>query len=219
MMYMSDDVKMAARFAGWRALSGEGLAKVAYTNTGASDGFLGLSPNMPMAIVIPYDAASGNLNCKRGAFMAGPTTVKVYPKILPAKSAAACCCGGMPPIIQEISGSGTALLNAGGTLLQKELGEGEKLIVDSDSVVAFSRGVGYDVRMVGSVVTACCAGEGCFNTELTGPGTIYLQSVSYDKLARQLVRETGGGGDGGGDGDGGGGGDGGAPPSEQTIER
>lgn len=210
MMYMSNDIKMTAQFSGFRMFSGEGLAKLKWTNEGGTDGFIGLSPNMPMAVVLPYDAASGPLNCKRGAFMAADTTVKIMPKLLPAASAAACCCGGLAPIIQEVSGTGTALLAAGGTLISKELAAGESLIIDTDSLVAFTNNMTYDVVMVGTFLTCCCGGEGCFNTTLTGPGTVYLQSMSYEKLLKTLV--TGGGGGGGGDGGGGG-----APPADEMV--
>lgn len=189
-----------------RVFTGEPLAKLKYTNTGSQTGFLGLMPHMPMAMVIPYDIGpTASLNCKRGAFMAGDESVQVRPKLLPARSALACCCGGMPPIIQHLTGSGTALLNAGGTVMMKQLGPNEKLMVDSHSVVAFTDGIGYDVRTVGTLVTACCGGEGCFLTELEGPGTVYVQTLSYEKLLNML----GGGGGGGKKGGGGGG----APPS------
>lgn len=191
MMYMSNDVQMQARFAGWRMFSGEGLAKLSFTNRGSQPGFVGLSPNMPMAIVIPFDVGQAGLNCKRGAYMSGDNSVRVFPKPLPAASCAACCCGGMPPLIQHLSGSGIALLNAGGTVVQKQLGPGERILVDSDSIVAFTDGVGYDVRQVGNFLTCCFGGEGCFNTELSGPGTVYLQSLSYEKLIRLLVRKQG----------------------------
>ena len=130
MMFMSDTVTMRAQWGGWRMFSGEGLAKVKYTNNGGEVAELGLSPNTPMALVLPYyPGEQGPVNCKRGAFMAGDTSVRVYPKILPAASAAACCCGGMPPIIQEISGTGTALLGAGGTLIHRILAPGETIMV------------------------------------------------------------------------------------------
>jgi len=214
MAYMSDGVTMKAQFAGMRLLSGEGLAKVKYTNQGSTDGYLGLSPNMPMAIVIPYDPlTNGPLNCKRGVFMAGDTTVRVMPKFLPAASGLACCCGGMAPVIQEVSGHGTALLAAGGTIVTKVLGPNESILVDTNSVVAFTQAIQYDVRQVGNFMTCCFGGEGCFNTTLTGPGTVYLQSMSYEKLIRTLVTGGGGGGDGG---DGGGGG---APVANDLMTR
>ena len=216
MMYMSDDVKMEARFGGWRMFSGEGLAKVNFKNHGSTPGVVGLTPNLPMSVVIPYETSQGPLNCKRGAFMAGDKNIRVHPKILPASSALACCCGGMPPIIQEIKsgpeGHGLALLNAGGTLVTKNLEPGESIIVDTNAVVAFTAGVGYDVRTVGNFMTCCFGGEGCFNTEMKGPGTVYLQTVSYEGLMKSLVKTTGGGG-----GEGGGGG--GAPPEAEEIER
>lgn len=189
MMYMSNRIKMKARFAGLRFFSGEGLAKNRYTNEGSEVGYLGLSPNMPMAVVVPLDMTQmHSVNAKRGSYMGGAESVRVRPKLLPARSCLACCCGGLPPVIQSITGTGTALINAGGTVLKKELQRGEKILVDTDSVVAFQDGVGYDVRTVGTCITCCCSGEGCYNTELSGPGVVYLQSQSYEKLIKFLIK-------------------------------
>ena len=215
MTYMSDAVTMKARFAGLRFFSGDGLAKVLYENPSNEDAVIGLSPNMPFGIVIPYDTGKGSLNCKRGVFMAGDTGVRVVPKFLPAASGVACCCGGLAPIIQSVGGEGTALLAAGGTIVVKELGPNDRMVVDSHSVVAFTEGVTYDVRTVGNFMTCCCGGEGCFNTVLAGPGTVYLQSLSYEKLIRILSK---GGGNNGGS-DGGGGGGGGGPPQAVQMAR
>jgi len=218
MLYKSPTVTVTAAFAGMRLFSGEGLAKARLKNTSGELGYIGLAPNMPFAIVVPFDLSNipgGSVNLKRGAFMAGDETVKVMPKFLPAKNAAACCCGGMPPLIQNVSGSGTAFVNAAGTLIKKDLGPGEVLIVDSDSVVGFTDGIEYDVQRVGGFLTCLCGGEGCFNTKLTGPGTIVLQTMSYERLVRMLVKKSdnnagGGGGDGGG---------GGMPPVNEEMER
>lgn len=92
------------------------------------------------------------------------------------------------------AGSGVALLNAGGTVVSRTLGPGEKLLIDSHSLVAFTDGIGYDVQQVGSPLTCCLGGEGCFNTELTGPGIVYLQSLSYEKIIKLLVTQTKGAG-------------------------
>jgi len=213
MMYMSEEVKMKTSFGGWRMFSGEGLAKNKFTNTSKDAvGYLGLTPNMPMAVIVPFRVGpeQPNLNCKRGAFMAGDDKVRVRPKLLPASSFCAFCCGGMEPVIQSISGEGIALLNAGGTVVSRQLEPGEKLIVDTNSVVAFNDTVKYDVKRVGTCFTCCLGGEGCYNTEMTGPGVVYLQSLSYEKLIKLLVRPQmpqskkkegegeGGGGEGGG---------------------
>jgi len=218
MMYMSDNVTMSVAFAGWRVFSGEGLSKLRLRNTGNETGYIGLAPNMPFAVVMPLNLSEipGNsVNLKRGAFMAADETVKVMPKFLPAANLGAMCCGGMPPIIQNVNGSGTAFVNAAGTIIKKDLAAGESLVIDSDSLVGFTDGIGYDIQQVGNFLTCCCGGEGCYNTKLTGPGSIVLQTISYEKLVRLLVTEAGN--DGGG-GDGGGGG-GGAPPASATMER
>ena len=76
--------------------------------------------------------------------------------------------------------------------MMKQLDHGEVILADTNSVVAFTEGVGYDVKTVGNLVTCCCSGEGCFNTELTGPGTVYLQTLSYEKLVTMLVNVKGG---------------------------
>lgn len=189
MMYTSPGVVMRTRFNGYGAFAGEAIAKVEFTNKGEEAAHVGLATNMPMAIVIPVemDRHGGLLNCKRGAYMAGDPSVRVLPKILPTASCLACCCSGMPPVIQSLRGTGFAVLNAGGTVLKKELAADEEIIVDSGSVVAFSGSVDYDVRASGNLLACCCGGEGFFNTKLTGPGTVYLQTLSYEGLARMLV--------------------------------
>ena len=60
------------------------------------------------------------------------------------------------------------------------------MIVDTNTVVGFENTVGFDVRNVGSFLNCCLGGEGCFNTELSGPGTVYLQSLSCASLALDL---------------------------------
>ena len=192
MCYMSESVKMKARFAGWRMFTGEGLAKLQFTNHGQGEAHIGLTPNMPMSIVLPYDCTrEGPLNVQLGGFMAGDETVRVMPKVLPAANCAACCCGGMPPIIQELSGTGVAFLGAGGTVMKRTLAPGETVLVDSHSLIAFTNGINYDVQQVGNFMTCCFGGEGCFNTALTGPGTIWLQSNNFDKLINSLVIKRG----------------------------
>lgn len=194
LMHMSDNVRMTAAFRGFsgvahNVLSGEDIARVRYINHGRTNGYVGLSPNQPMSIIIPIDISQqgGSINAKRGAYIAGPESISAKARILPTRSCAACCCGGMPPLIQAVSGAGIGFIAAGGTVLKKTLGPGEEILVDTESVVAFSNGMKYNVRQTGSFVTCCCGGEGCFNTVLEGPGDVYIQSLSYQKLVNFLV--------------------------------
>lgn len=86
--------------------------------------------------------------------------------------------------MQTVENGEYAFLMAMGTVIKKTLRAGESILVDGDSVLAFESSVTVDVRAVGNIAAICCGGEGLFNTELSGPGTIYLQSMSIDKLRR-----------------------------------
>ena len=91
------------------------------------------------------------------------------------------------------------------SLRTKTLAAGEKTLVDTDSILCFESSVSIDVQFIGSGIACCCAGEGLFNTQISGPGKIWLQSLSIDKMRKLFppkVQQTGGGdgdGDDGGD--------------------
>ena len=72
------------------------------------------------------------------------------------------------------SGSGTLFMTASGTVLTKVLGDGEVLLVDTDSVVGFQESVKMGIKSTGGCCNCCCGGEGLFNTALTGK-CLYLQ--------------------------------------------
>jgi len=199
MVFMSEFVKLSAKFGGIfktisQVISGEALVKVNYVNESSSAmGYVALTPNQPFSMVIPVVMPAlpgGSLNVKRGAYLAGTPDIYARAKLLPAKDALACACGGLPPIIQEIkseSGDGRAFLSAAGTIVARPLLPGEEIVVDSQTIVGFENTVTFEVRNVGSFMNCCLGGEGCFNTVLTGPGNVYLQSISTDKLMSQLV--------------------------------
>jgi hypothetical protein len=113
-------------------------------------------------------------------------------------------------IVQTLENGEFAFLMAMGTVVKKTLRGGESILVDGDSILAFESSVSVDVRAVGNIAAICCGGERIFNTELFGPGIIYLQSMSIDKMRRlfppHVASNSAGGDDGGDGGDGGGGG-------------
>ena len=67
------------------------------------------------------------------------------------------------------------MVKAGGTLIRKDLKEGEILRISSGCLVAFQEGVEYDVQMVSGYKNVIFGGEGLFMTSLTGPGTVWLR--------------------------------------------
>ena len=175
-----------------------------------------MSGSMPFGVLVPLNMAehNGSFTAKPGAYFTSDPEIKVRAKLLAANSCAACCCGGMSPIVQSIQGDGAAFVAGSGTVAKKTLKPGEKILVSTEALLGFSDSIGFDVKQVGSFVTCCFGGEGCFNTQLEGPGIVYLQSFGVEKLMK-LMPPKGGGGDGGG----GGGGGSGAPAESAEMER
>src|SRR5690606_32661709 len=100
-------------------------------------------------------------------------------------------------IMQRLQGDGWAFLHAGGTIYERTLAAGERLRVDTGCIVAFQSGVDYDIQLVGGIKTALFGGEGLFFATLRGPGTVWLQSLPFSRLAGRIhaaAPQTGGGG-------------------------
>ena len=77
-------------------------------------------------------------------------------------------------------------MHAGGTIVQRELQPGQVLMVDTGCVVAYTPTVDFDVQYVGKVKTALFGGEGLFLARLCGPGTVWLQSLPFSRLASRV---------------------------------
>ncbi len=71
-----------------------------------------------------------------------------------------------------------ALIAASGTIIQKVLEQGETIIIDSNCVLAFAQSCKLDVRRAAGIVGMIGGGEGIFNTTLTGPGLVLVQSMN-----------------------------------------
>jgi len=184
--------------------SGEPCCKTQFDSTGG-DGYLALTPRYP-AKVVPVqlsDLPAKSVIAGAGAFFASVGDVKGEVNFDCCSCNA--CCAGMGSVRQEISGSGTAFFAGGGTVLQKNLAQGEMIVVNSGDVLAFEKSVTLGFQRTGGCCTMCCGGEGLFNTTLTGPGLVMLHSMPFQKYRAAVAPPQGDGGGGGG-GDGGGGG-------------
>uniref|UniRef100_A0A7S2PRZ0 Altered inheritance of mitochondria protein 24, mitochondrial n=1 Tax=Leptocylindrus danicus TaxID=163516 RepID=A0A7S2PRZ0_9STRA len=165
-----------------RCCAGESCAKVTYTNEGNSSAYIGLTPYYP-AKIIPVDLKTvpGPFVAKSGAYMAnlGGADVDYSCNCF---SLECLCCSGLGCCRQELSGDGVAFLAAAGTIVTRELGDGETIIVDSHSVVGYDNSITTGVASSGGFCTLCCGGEGCVNSTMTGPGKVYLQSTNFTKM-------------------------------------
>jgi len=217
MAYMSDGMNMECKLAGFaktfgRLAGGGSLFQITYTNDSQKDGYIAMTPDYPGVIVPINMSVTGKVVALRDSFLCatvgiGDSETEVGAGFNPASSVASFCCNGMDFIVQTVEHGEWAFLMAMGTVIKKTLGDNEMILVDGNTILCFESSVTVDVRPVGGFVACCCAGEGIFNTELTGPGVIHLQSMSIDKMRALFPPQVNSGGDGGDGGDGGGGGD------------
>mmetsp|Transcript_28052 Transcript_28052/g.43637 ORF Transcript_28052/g.43637 Transcript_28052/m.43637 type:complete len:261 (+) Transcript_28052:115-897(+) len=192
MCYTSNDVKMEAKFIGFfkslgRMFGGGSLLSITYTNESEDQGYVAMTPNIP-GILVPIDmrehptliVARDSFVCSMGT---GEDTV-VGMGFLPSSSIGGFLFSGMFPILQKIEGGTMCFLCAMGTVITKTLAEGEEILVDTSSVLAMSADINFDVRKSAPHCSKaqCCGGEGLFNSVLTGPGTVWMQSFSVGKL-------------------------------------
>jgi uncharacterized protein (AIM24 family) len=147
---------------------------------------LALTGNYP-GRVVPINLARypHGIFFRAGAFLAAVgTDWRVNIKLTNCSTG---CCGGMGFVLNKLTGSGWGFLAAGGTVLQKVLEEGESIVIDQSSVLAFESSVKYEVVFVGSLAMCCCAGMGLTNVKLSGPGLVIMESMSQRKLVRGLM--------------------------------
>ncbi|MCC5468758.1 AIM24 family protein, partial [Pelosinus baikalensis] len=104
--------------------------------------------------------------------------------------------GGEGFIMQKLEGDGMAFVHAGGTIIEKQLSPGEVLRVDTGCLVAMTKDVDYNIEMVKGVKTALFGGEGLFFATLRGPGTVWIQSLPFSRLASRVFAAAPQGGSG-----------------------
>jgi len=180
--------------AGKRILTGESLFMTLFGNTGASRQKVAFAAPYPGRI-IPVDlkTLSGPLLCQKQAFLCAAKGISVG--IALQRKLGSGLFGGEGFILQKLEGDGLAFLHAGGTVVKRELAAGEVMRLDTGCLVAFDSSVDYDIQSVPGIKTALFGGEGLFFARLTGPGTIWIQSLPFSRLASRIFAaapQTGG---------------------------
>ncbi len=181
--------------AGKRLVTGEGLFTTVYTNRATSKQRVAFAAPYPGKI-LPMDLRplGGQLICQRDAFLCAARGVSLG--IAFQRRLSAGFFGGEGFVMQKLEGDGLAFVHAGGTVLRRDLQPGQTVFVDTGCVVAYTAGVDFEVQYVGKIKTALFGGEGLFFAKLTGPGTVWLQSLPFSRLASRVFAaapQTGGG--------------------------
>jgi uncharacterized protein (TIGR00266 family) len=182
--------------AGKRLVTGESLFTTVYTNHGAGKQRVAFAAPYPGKI-LPMDlrALGGMLICQKDAFLCAARGVSLGIHFQQKLSVG--FFGGEGFIMQKLEGDGLAFVHAGGTVMRRELQAGQSLLVDTGCVVAYTPNVSFEIQYVGKVKTALFGGEGVFLARMTGPGTIWLQTLPFSRLASRIFAaapQTGGGG-------------------------
>lgn len=177
--------------AGKRLITGESLFMTTFTNMGHEKRHVSFASPYPGKI-IPMDLSenSGKIICQKDAFLAAAKGVQVGIEF--QRKIGAGFFGGEGFIMQKLEGDGLAFVHAGGTIVKRELQAGELLRVDTGCLVAMTGDVHYDIQMVKGVKTALFGGEGLFFATLRGPGTVWIQSLPFSRLASRVFAAAGG---------------------------
>ncbi len=172
--------------AGKRLLTGESLFMTVFQNQGQGKKKVAFGAPYPGKIIpLKLSQLGGEVWCQKDSFLCAAKGVSVG--IAFNKKIGAGLFGGEGFIMQRLQGDGWAFVHAGGTIVQKELGMGETLRVDTGCIVAFQPTVQFDIQYVGKIKTALFGGEGLFFATLRGPGHVWLQSLPFSRLADRIT--------------------------------
>ena len=170
---------------GKRVLTGESIFLTHFTNNGSGKKRVAFGAPYPGKI-IPVDMkkVNGELFCQKDAFLSAALGTEVG--IAFTQRLGTGFFGGEGFILQRLRGDGMVFVHACGTVVLKEL-KNETLRVDTGCLVAFTRGIDYDIQSAGNLNSMISGGEGLFLTTLSGTGLVYLQSLPFSRMADRII--------------------------------
>jgi uncharacterized protein (TIGR00266 family) len=186
MSWMSPNMKMETTSNGGlgkmlgRLVTKESLFQNKYTAQGGV-GTIAFASSLPGEI-LALDIAPGNeYVCQKASFLAATAGVELSTFF--QKKLGSGFFGGEGFIMQKLSGNGTAFVEIDGSAIRYNLQAGQQLIVDTGHVVLMSTSCSMDIQTVKGVKNVLFGGEGLFNTVVSGPGEVVLQTMPVPKLA------------------------------------
>jgi uncharacterized protein (TIGR00266 family) len=203
MMYMTSGIEMETIFgdgsqqrsgvmgalmgAGKRLITGESLFMTVFTNQAAGKQQVAFAAPYPGKILaLDLKQLGGNLVCQKDSFLCAARGVSIG--IAFQRRIGVGLFGGEGFIMQRLEGDGLCFVHAGGTVHALDMNAGETLRVDTGCIVALQPSVNYDIQFVGRIKTALFGGEGLFFATLTGPGSVWLQSLPFSRMADRIYK-------------------------------
>lgn len=187
MVWMSPNMQMETSGGGLgrmfsKVLSGESMFQNIYTAKG--NGLIAFGSSFPGQIKPVQISRGQEMIVQKSAFLAAQAGVDL--SIHFSKKLGAGLFGGEGFIMQRLSGSGIAFVEIDGELVEYELQAGQQIVVDTGNVAGFTPGVQMDIRQVPGMKNMLLGGEGLFNTVLTGPGKVWLQTMPVSNVAMSI---------------------------------
>ena len=188
MVWMSPSVQMETKGGGLgrmfsKAFSGESMFQNVYTARGA--GMIAFGSSFPGRILALTIAPGQEMIVQKSAFLAAQPGVEL--SIHFNKKLGVGLFGGEGFIMQRLGGRGVAFVEIDGELVEYELKAGEQLVVDTGNVAGFTEGVRMEIQQVPGMKNKLLGGEGLFNTLLTGPGRVWLQTMPISGVAASIL--------------------------------
>ena len=187
MVWMSPNMQMETSGGGFgrmfsKAFSGESIFQNIYTAKG--NGLIAFGSSFPGQIKPVVISRGQEMIVQKSVFLAAQSGVEL--SIHFSKKLGAGLFGGEGFIMQRLSGNGIAFVEIDGELIEYELQAGQQIVVDTGNVAGFTPGVQMDIRQVPGMKNMLLGGEGMFNTVLTGPGKVWLQTMPISNVAMSI---------------------------------
>lgn len=188
MIWMSPNLKMETSSGGLgkafsKMFSGESIFQNRYTAMGGP-GFITLASSFPGSILKFDISPNAPIVVQKSGFLASSAGVEL--SIFFNKKFGAGLFGGEGFIMQKLSGQGIAFIEIDGYCKQYTLGSGQQLIVDTGNLAAMDATCSMSIQKVPGVKNMLLGGEGLFNTVVTGPGRVFLQSHPISTVAAAI---------------------------------
>ncbi len=189
MAWMSPNMEMRTEGGGagkmfGRLFSGESIMQNRYTAKGGP-GLIAFASSLPGVIRAYEITPSAPIICQKRAFLASTSDVEVSTFF--QKKLGTGFFGGEGFVMQKLSGHGTAFIELDGSAVEYDLAPGQQLIIDTGYLAMMDASVKMDIQQVKGIKNALFGGEGMFNTVVTGPGRVVLQTMPLSTFASLIA--------------------------------
>lgn len=190
MAWMSPNMQMSTNAGGGigkmfsRAISGESIFQNKYTPQGGM-GEISFGSSVPGQILPVQITSTKSIVAQKKAYLASESNVSL--SVFFQKKLGAGFFGGEGFIMQKLSGQGMAFLEIDGSLVEYDLRPGESMLVDTGYLAAMDDTCSIDIETVSGIGNALFGGEGLFNTRVSGPGHVWLQTLPITAIANSII--------------------------------